>query len=1807
MRLFPLRTLAVYALVAAALALRPGDARAGCDLIPQAQPVFRGALGTLDRPYAGPGDFVELHVRPAVCDQASAGLPQSVADLVVTLVFEPLAGPKRVVVLTTDACDAPGVVAQLATCDAAPGVADVACVRMNAAGPTDMAIVERDGIPRLRFRFPDTDLFLDGSADDRTLAGPATIAVGPKSAPTLPCGLAAATCRAEAASLGLVACVDDLYARDGTCASHPDPTFANFTALPPPSDYRATCYTESPPCAAVADEARLTVDRGGNLLVPVYWQGVIVKDGDQPVPRLLRATIEPPVPVTIPSNVFLSSLTTEGQRLPPIFEPQTDPSAGATTALEFFGSVDVRQTVLRIAQRRGVCQGGVEDGRDCNGALDCNGSTCADVCVGGANDRSPCGDDGDCPGGRCGALYDASAFAMLADDGGAVILPRSAPSGVEGVCEQPDHAVCASDAQCPASGDACVLYALEAQNAVSLDSLESKTDEMFVLTGAEAVDGVDRNGDADAIDFVVTLRDRATGEIYTLGAPSGFAADGAPLATCGIAGPPPESRAVFTLPQQGFQLPAIAFERDVAAFLENEAAENQCDENGDGDRADAILRVFSLALGELTAGVAPPRAVDPTPLVDGQPIAISNGRVFFRTSEAASGAMVTSLVSIDAETGEEGAQASRPGADLARDGSIVAFVNDGPIAGAANDLNGAPDVFVRDRGAGTTELVSRPASGGLSSGFGAVGKVAVSGDGRFVAFASYNNDLVPGDTNACSGEQLTCADVFVVDRCRVGGLPIAGCTWTIERVSVGPDGLQANDDSGSPAISDDGRYVAFTSRADDLIGDGADGNGLVDVFVRDRCLASGAPVTGCTPATERVSVTYDEQEASGPPGWQPRVDLSADGRFVAFDFRSDNLPYGYNTGAPQVFVRDRTAGTTEQVAYALGAEAPSISSDGRFVAYQYVDYGGRAPSDVAVTDRTSFTIDVANTRPDGSLPPGESSYEPSVSDDGRFVLFRSDSPDLLGPGVDTNDETDLFVRDRVLATTERATVSTRGAQAAGHGGLWGALSPDGTRVLMVSAAANLLDDGQDTNDVADVFVREPIAGRRPVDLFPDGRLDDSVLEVLAVPGRARGPSDPITTLCPATGVTSAFGMAAFLRPEAAAGTTLCPGGSLNVDDTDVADEVVHLWPGSGAPQNLARAGTAVALSETHVAAIVPEAGQGDGGADLDGDQDVADGVAMVYSIAAGAWTNVGQAASRIRFCGAVLALLTPEAGQNADLDGDLDLIDTVLQLYVPATGTLINTGHPADEIVCNDQIVAFRTSEIAYGNRDLQGGNQGGSEPPTPATSVMHGYVIGRPECLVGGAPAECLRNSLQAAIPCTEEACDPRAPYKVKDCSVKFLTSECEQRGNVEGSFCEFDGSDLNGDTPPDAGDIVIQLFDVCTGEVTVVGTFDGGDPFQSGGEGGDGETIYVATGRCIEDLGIGCETDAECPTGAFCEAQTCQRDHRPCVADLDCPPNVPCVTDARGKIVAASPDTDDDGVPDHLDGCPDTYDPAQRDTDGDLAGDACDLDCPQCPVPTATPTGGGGATPTFTPPPPTATVGPTSTIEATPTALPTPSALDRFHCYGVRAPGGAPGATVTLVDRFGATQIGVADPRRVCNPANVDGQDPSAPTHPGHLLGYRIRRSGRIAPLPRRQEITNQFGTITVDLVRPELLLVPSAKSLTGPPPPLNPVTLDHFQCYRVTRARTRVKGIPVVDQLGSLHVDVKRPRRLCVPVDKNGETPGAEQHAGVLACYDSRVANASLPFEGPRELFVANQFGSVTLDRLRPAELCVPSTLP
>jgi Tol biopolymer transport system component len=120
---------------------------------------------------------------------------------------------------------------------------------------------------------------------------------------------------------------------------------------------------------------------------------------------------------------------------------------------------------------------------------------------------------------------------------------------------------------------------------------------------------------------------------------------------------------------------------------------------------------------------------------------------------------------------------------------------------------------VRDRQTGKTELVSVSTSGAQANGYSSY--PTISADGRFVAFVSFASNLVPGDTNGKN-------DVFVRDR-------QSGKT---ERVNVSASGAQANNSSTYPAISADGRFVAFESRATNLVP--GDTNGRFDVFVAER-------------------------------------------------------------------------------------------------------------------------------------------------------------------------------------------------------------------------------------------------------------------------------------------------------------------------------------------------------------------------------------------------------------------------------------------------------------------------------------------------------------------------------------------------------------------------------------------------------------------------------------------------------------------------------------------------------------------------------------------------------------------------------------------------------------------------------------------------------------------------------------------------------------------------------------------------------------------------------------------------------------
>ncbi|NQU49134.1 MAG: hypothetical protein HQ519_10845 [Planctomycetes bacterium] len=294
-----------------------------------------------------------------------------------------------------------------------------------------------------------------------------------------------------------------------------------------------------------------------------------------------------------------------------------------------------------------------------------------------------------------------------------------------------------------------------------------------------------------------------------------------------------------------------------------------------------------------------------------------------------------------------------------------------------------------------------------------------SDDGRYVVFASKASDLVAGDTNAKY-------DVFVRDT-------VAG---TIERVSEGAGGMEANDDSHWPQISEDGRYVVFASRATNLVG--GDTNTTEDVFFVDRDLDT----------IERVSVgNLGIEQNVGH--WEARMcDVSDDGRYVVFVTRATNLS-GYDTywGDRDVYVRDRIAETTTLISIAyLGDQRdtgwePSISGDGKLVSFTSNSWlihpdDSDSNDDVFVWHSSTGLIELASQTGLGVSGTGGNSHKSTITPDGRYVVYESSCKDLHPD--DTSTSQDIYLRDRTLGTTEIVSYNSDGTVT---GGSWSSSYP----------------------------------------------------------------------------------------------------------------------------------------------------------------------------------------------------------------------------------------------------------------------------------------------------------------------------------------------------------------------------------------------------------------------------------------------------------------------------------------------------------------------------------------------------------------------------------------------------------------------------------------------------------------------------------------------------------------------------------------------------------------------------------------------
>ena len=374
-------------------------------------------------------------------------------------------------------------------------------------------------------------------------------------------------------------------------------------------------------------------------------------------------------------------------------------------------------------------------------------------------------------------------------------------------------------------------------------------------------------------------------------------------------------------------------------------------------------------------------------------------------------------------TEQEGSFASTGTLGLSADGRFAAFASLNSFSGI--DGNGVTDIYVRDRISGFTELASRADSATLGGGPGNGQSFtpSISADGRYVAFESIANNLTADDGAAAIN------DIFVRDR--------RGATI---RVSKQPTSANDTGGGGHPEISEDGEWVVFHAPATvtNLVPN--DTNTQADVFLAQIGPTATAPFGVIS--LERVSTSTADAQANGG---SERPSVSGDGRMVAFDSAATNLDPDDTDATRDVYVKNMSSGETILVS--------------------------RASDDLELGEP-------------GEKGDGDSTM-PVLSADGRFVVFTSDATNLVED--DTNDATDVFIRDLENGITERVSVNTDLEEGDENSGITTVLdvggypyfgrstiSDDGRFVGFISDATNFSED--DNNLVADVFIRDRLDG-----------------------------------------------------------------------------------------------------------------------------------------------------------------------------------------------------------------------------------------------------------------------------------------------------------------------------------------------------------------------------------------------------------------------------------------------------------------------------------------------------------------------------------------------------------------------------------------------------------------------------------------------------------------------------------------------------------------------------------------------------------
>jgi Tol biopolymer transport system component len=418
---------------------------------------------------------------------------------------------------------------------------------------------------------------------------------------------------------------------------------------------------------------------------------------------------------------------------------------------------------------------------------------------------------------------------------------------------------------------------------------------------------------------------------------------------------------------------------------------------------------------------------------------------------------------------------------ISNDGRYVVFISTATnLVQGQQDVNLAEDVFLRDLATGTTTLVSRSIDSPVKAGDAGSGSPVngtadgripvISGDGRYIIFTSAASDLAPGQVYG--NPAFSADDLLLYDRV------------------TGTNSIVVSDSEAAalePAVSADGRYIAFTSAAENLVPGQQQGGS--NVFLYDR-----------TGKSFRL-VSHTSASAVTAGGGRAPV-ISADGRYVVFvriDFTSGQssvLLYDRVSGAVTLIgpgsravmssdasqiavitdrsldLYDRKTGVRTQLSHAPGK--PSISTDGRFTVFisNKDDVFPGQPDGTSACflyDRISRTYTLVSRRQD-SPTVARSAFAPAISGDGRFVVFVSSAKDIVSGQTDTDSFSDIFLFNRISGTTKLVSRSiTSASTTANASSSDPTISANGSRVIFVSKASDLELGLADFNGAQDAF------------------------------------------------------------------------------------------------------------------------------------------------------------------------------------------------------------------------------------------------------------------------------------------------------------------------------------------------------------------------------------------------------------------------------------------------------------------------------------------------------------------------------------------------------------------------------------------------------------------------------------------------------------------------------------------------------------------------------------------------------------------